>query len=166
MTAAAAPSAPSAEPGREFDFLFGRWRVQHRQLVERNAGAGAWREYEGTAWCRPLLDGFANVEEHHFAGRGGDRGVALRLFEPATGEWSIYWVSGKDGMLQPPVRGRFEGFACVLEGDDVDAGLPIRARYMWSRTDQRVPRWEQAFSWDGGRTWELNWVMDFHREET
>ena len=160
MTAAPAIALPV--PGREFDFLEGTWRVKHRQLVGRNIGSTEWREYEGDCWCKPLLDNHANIEEHHFTGRGGDKGIALRLFEPATGEWMIYWVSGQDGLLCPPVRGRFEGFGCVLEGADTDNGQPIVARYMWSRTDQRVPHWEQAFSYDGGKTWELNWVMDFH----
>jgi NIPSNAP len=27
-----------------------------------------------------------------------------------------------------------------------------------------TPRWEQAFSVDGGKTWETNWIMDFTRE--
>ncbi|HYD04964.1 MAG TPA: DUF1579 domain-containing protein [Reyranella sp.] len=163
MTLAAADDGFDPEGRNAFDFLFGRWTVRHRQLKQRHVGGDDWRTYEGTASCEPRLGGLANVEEHHFIGRGGDRGLALRLFEPATGEWSIWWASDRDGVLQPPVRGRFSGAGCVLEGDDVDEGRPIRARYVWSDTDTEEPRWEQAFSVDGGRTWETNWVMLFRR---
>ena len=162
----AAVDPPSEPEGRNaFDFLHGHWVVGHRQLKARHVGSDAWRTYEGTAYCEPRLGGMANVEEHCFAGRGGDRGMALRLYEPATGEWSVYWASDRDGVLAPPVRGRFDGPGCVLEGDDIDDGRPIRQRYVWSKTDTAEPQWEQAFSLDGGRTWETNWVMTFRRAE-
>ena len=91
--------------------------------------------------------------------------IALRLFDPATGACSVYWVSGRDGLLGVPVVGTFEGPGCVFEGEDTDGGQPIQQRYIWSRTDTHAPRWEQAYSYDGGRTWELNWVMDWTRIE-
>ena len=72
-------------------------------------------------------------------------------------------MSGRDGLLSAPVVGTFDGAGCVLEGDDTDGGRPIRQRYIWSRTHTDTPRWEQAYSYDGGKTWELNWVMDWYR---
>ncbi len=163
MTAAPAPTQAAQSGAHAFDFLFGKWRVEHRQLKQRSVGSDNWNAYEGTCECQPRLDGTANIEEHHFTGRGGDKGIALRLFDPATGAWSVYWVSGRDGLLSAPVVGTFDGAGCVLEGDDTDGGRPIRQRYIWSRTHTDTPRWEQAYSYDGGKTWELNWVMDWYR---
>ena len=152
MTTALASTAQSNPGARAFDFLFGKWRVAHRQLKKRNASADDWSVYEGVCECQPRLDGAANIEEHHFTGRGGDKGIALRLFDPATGAWSVYWVSGRDGLLGVPVVGTFEGPGCVFEDEDTDGGQPIQQRYIWSRTDTHAPRWEQAYSYDGGRT--------------
>ena len=163
MTAAAQTAARIHPTGADaFDFLHGHWRVAHRTLKERHAGCDDWVAFEGTCSCEPRLGGMANIEEHDFAGRG-DRGIALRTFELATGEWTVWWVSGRDGVMQPPVKGRFDGPGCTLYGDDTDAGRPIVARYRWSRTDTENPRWEQAFSLDGGQTWETNWIMDWTR---
>ena len=166
MTAALAAStdAPDLEGMNAFDFLFGcRWAVRHRRLKQRHVGSDEWYEFEGTSSCEPRLGGLANVEEAVM--EIGGMGMALRLFDPATREWSVYWVSSRDGALQPPVRGRFQGPRCDLIGPDTDEGRPILARYVWSRTDTAEPRWEQAFSLDDGRTWETNWVMDFRRVE-
>jgi hypothetical protein len=165
MTDAAATLAPPVHPtgADAFDFLHGRWAVRHRQLKQRHVGSGDWLEFEGTCYCEPRLGGMANIEEHDFVGRGGDKGIALRLYDPLTGDWSVYWASDRDGVMQPPVRGKFEGPGCILYGDDTDGGRPIVARYQWSRTDSPNPRWEQAFSLDVGKTWEINWVMDWTR---
>jgi len=161
MTAPA--PAQAFETGvRAFDFLFGTWTVRHRLLKQRGVGCAEWMEFEGACECQPRLDGAANIEEHHFTGRG-DKGIALRLFDPSTGAWSVYWVSSRDGLLCPPVVGVFDGPGCVFEGEDTDSGRPIHQRYIWSRTDTDTPRWEQDFSYDGGRTWERNWVMEWTR---
>ena len=69
----------------------------------------------------------------------------------------------RPGLLDPPVLGGFDGDVGIFEGDDVFDGRPIRVRFTWSRVTTPAPRWEQAFSADGGETWETNWVMDFTR---
>lgn len=163
MTAATAQASAYPIGADAFDFLHGRWSVKHRQLKQRHVGSDEWVEYEGTCYCEPRLGGIANVEEHDFVGRGGDKGLALRTYDLATGEWSVYWASDRDGVLGVPVVGRFEGPGCVLSGEDTDGGRPILQRYIWSRTDTANPRWEQAYSIDGGQSWELNWVMDWTR---
>lgn len=78
--------------------------------------------------------------------------------------WRIWWASKNgDGLLDEPVVGRFDGGVGTFECDDVWEGTPIRVRYVWSEVDSPSPRWEQSFSTDGGRTWEVNWTASFSR---
>ena len=91
-------------------------------------------------------------------------GAALRLFDPAKGKWIIYWADNLNpGVLQPPVIGSFKGDVGEFYGDDELNGKKIRVRYIWKRGIS--PRWEQAFSADGGKTWETNWIMTFTRNK-
>ena len=88
--------------------------------------------------------------------------MSFRFFDPETRRWSIYWAdSRRRGVLDPPVFGGFSGDVGVFEGDDTFEGRPILVRFTWSGVDTPTPRWEQAFSDDGGTTWETNWIMDF-----
>lgn len=146
---------------RDFDFLFGRWSVRHRRLRRRGWGSAEWDEYLGTAETRPLLDGLCNIEEHLIAGSDAS-GVALRSFNRVVRLWEIYWVSGRDGLLQRPVSGGFDGDLGSFEGEDADEDRPIHVRFAWDRSGVS-PRWTQSFSYDRGATWELNWMMRFER---
>ena len=156
------PAAPSAI--RDFDFIHGRWTVEHRRLKARGVGANDWDCFPSTSYCEPRLGGLANVEEVDCPARGWT-GLALRIFDIGAQEWTVRWVNSTNGVLQPPVRGRFDADGCVLEGPDSDEGRPIIARYIWSDITPATARWTQAFSYDDGATWEINWVMDFTRAE-
>jgi hypothetical protein len=145
----------------DFDFIFGDWDVAHRKLKARHVGSDDWDTFASTSRCEPRLGGVGNVEEVCCPDRGWS-GMALRLFDPEQQLWSIWWADSRDGRLQPPVSGRFVDGRGVFEGDDENQGRPIRARFIWT-VDDRAPRWEQAFSLDGGATWETNWIMDFSR---
>ena len=95
---------------------------------------------------------------------GGFVGMSFRFYDPYAELWSIYWAdSRRPGLLDPPVIGGFSGDSGVFEGDDTFGGRPIRVRFTWSGVTTATPRWEQAFSDDGGETWETNWIMDFTR---
>ncbi|MDZ4112263.1 MAG: DUF1579 domain-containing protein [Brevundimonas sp.] len=146
----------------DFDFIHGRWTVEHRRLKARGLGANEWDSFPSTSYCEPRLGGLANVEEVDCPARGWT-GLAFRLFDIETQEWTVRWVNSTNGVLQPPVRGRFHAGGCVLEGPDTDEGRPIIARYIWSDITPGSARWTQAFSYDDGTTWEINWVMDFTR---
>lgn len=158
MTPTAAPSV------HDFDFIHGHWTVEHRRLTARGVGANDWDCFPSTSYCEPRLCGLANVEEVDCPARGWT-GLAFRLFDIETQEWTVRWVNSTNGVLQPPVRGRFHAGGCVLEGPDTDEGRPIIARYIWSDITPTTARWTQAFSYDDGATWEINWVMDFTRAE-
>ena len=146
---------------RGFDFLHGRWRVDHRRLRERLAGSQEWDAFKAVAVCIPILDGLGNIDE--FRSDAGPIGASLRFFDLATRRWSIWWVSSRDGLLQPPVTGGFEHGVGTFLGPDAHEGKPVLVRYIW-QVDPSTPRWEQAFSTDAGATWEINWVMEFSRD--
>jgi hypothetical protein len=146
----------------DFDFFMGSWKVRNRRLRERLAGCEQWDEFEATSIARPLLDGLGNEDEFRTDHEGGFIGMSFRFFDPDKGRWSIYWADTRRcGELDPPVFGAFSGDTGVFEGDDTFEGRPIRVRFSWSGACTRTPRWEQAFSADGGKTWETNWTMDF-----
>ncbi|MET0229434.1 MAG: hypothetical protein ABW186_00720 [Rhodanobacteraceae bacterium] len=159
---ARATADPSAG-AHGFDFEFGTWRVHHR--VKRADGSG-WTEFDGTCTDRALADGSANVEEHRFDKPGGVTwGVAMRAFDAKSATWAIWWIDGRDphGALDPPVKGRFEHGVGTFVSDGVVDGKPVRTRFVWSDITRDTARWEQAYSYDAGSTWDTNWTMDFRR---
>jgi hypothetical protein len=147
---------------RDFDFFMGSWKVHNRRLRKRLAGSDDWDEFEATVVARPLLDGMGNEDEFRTDYDGGFIGMSFRFFDPEKKLWSIYWADTRRcGELDPPVFGTFSGDTGVFEGDDTLEGSPILVRFIWSGVTTQTPRWEQAFSENGGETWETNWVMDF-----
>jgi len=164
VDSSAAKNAPNLTALRDFDFLVGEWRVHHRTM--RASGTGQWQEFDGWASNRALMDGWANVEDHRFDKTTGvTRAVALRAYDPRTAQWAIWWIDGRDPHrpMDPPVKGRFENGVGTFYSDEVHDGKPIRVRFIWSRITARSAQWEQAFSSDGGTTWETNWIMEFER---
>ena len=148
----------------DFDFWIGEWNVHNRCLRERLAGSDEWVEFEATIAARKILDGHGNQDDFRTDHAGGFVATALRFFDPETRLWWIYWAdSRRPGALEPPVIGSFSGDTGMFEGDDIFGGRPIRVRFIWSGITTPTPRWEQAFSDDGGKTWETNWVMEFTR---
>jgi hypothetical protein len=149
---------------RDFDFWMGSWSCRNRRLRERLAGSDEWDEFDSTVVARPILDGLGNEDEFRTDYAGGFVGMSFRFFDPERKRWSIYWAdTRRSGLLDPPVLGGFAGDVGTFEGDDTFDGRPIRVRFIWSGVTTPTPRWEQAFSEDGGATWETNWIMDFTR---
>ena len=156
-------AAPSI---RDFDFWMGHWNVHNRRLRKRLAGSREWDEFESTVVARPILDGMGNEDEFRTDFGGGFVGMSFRFFDPETKQWWIYWAdTRRSGKLDAPVIGSFEGDVGVFEGEDTFDGRPILVRFVWSGVTTPTPRWEQAFSEDGGETWETNWIMESARVE-
>jgi quinol monooxygenase YgiN len=146
----------------DFDFLIGDWSVHHRKLKQRLAQTQEWQEVEGTSSARKILAGLGNMDENVIEAPSGTyRAVTIRTYDPAKQLWSIWWIDSRypQQHLDPPVVGRFEKGVGTFYADDEFNGKPIRVRYLWTHTPN--PHWEQAFSSDGGKTWETNWTMDF-----
>jgi hypothetical protein len=147
----------------DFDFIAGSWLITAWRLKRRGAGCRDWDIHTAHLRAWPLLGGLANVEEMVFPTQGWS-GMALRHFDLARRQWSIYWIDSRDGRLQPPLHGGFDGDVGLFYGEDVDAGRPVLAEFRWTRIDRHRARWEQAFSYDRGETWETNWVNLLQRE--
>jgi hypothetical protein len=160
MAAHVGESAQSS--ARDFDFWMGDWKVRNRRLKARLAGSDEWEEFEATSVARPILGGLGNEDVFLTDHDGGFIGMSFRFFDAEKRRWSIYWAdSRRSGELDPPVFGTFSGDRGIFHGKDVFEGRPILVRFIWSGITTPTPRWEQAFSDDGGATWETNWIMEF-----
>ena len=149
----------------DFDFLFGSWKVHNRYLKGRLKQSTEWVEFEAQSAVEPLLHGFGHLDRFS-AIRDGEpfEGITLRLFDPASGEWSIHWADTKFARtLLPPMVGRFIGGVGEFYGDDILEGKKVKCRFLWTRPTPDSAQWEQALSGDDGKTWETNWVMRFTR---
>jgi hypothetical protein len=144
----------------DFDWQNGLWRTELRLLVNPLTDSARWVTFEGTAVVRPMWDGAANLVELEVAGPTGRlEGLSLRLHEPRTGQWSMHYANRRTGVLTPPVVGGFnDGRGLFLDQASLADGRPVHVRFEIQRSAPDVWRFEQAFSADGGRTWEVNWV--------
>lgn len=154
---------PEHDGRHDFDFFHGHWHLHNRRLKTWLIGADDWIEFEGQLQCRPILGGLGNVDELTADFGEGIHGLSLRLFNPADRKWSDYWVSKRNGMLNPPVVGGFVNRVGTFYGDDEYEGRPVRVRAIWRQDNTDAVHWQQAFSADRGQTWETNWTMRMRR---
>ncbi|MES2058662.1 MAG: DUF1579 domain-containing protein [Pseudomonadota bacterium] len=172
ILAGAATAAPSVaatlaggDPGHDFDFLIGSWRVKHRRLKERLTGSNDWQEFDGRCVMQPVLGGVGNIDDNWLDIPGGAyRAVTLRSYDPKTRLWAIWWLDGRNPhTLDVPVKGSFENGLGTFFADDTLRGQPVKLRFLWSAITATSAEWRQALSADGGKTWETNWIMHFAR---
>ena len=149
----------------DFDFLHGEWSVRNRRLAARLRASTEWEEFGSTCRVRPILGGLGNMDELTIdAPSGRVEAVTVRLFSPASREWSIYWAASTgSGRFDVPMVGRFEGPRGEFYSQEVFEGRHIFSRFLWTAESSESCRWEQAYSADGGRSWETNWIMEFTR---
>jgi hypothetical protein len=162
---ARAPAGFTAPTGtvHDFDYFAGAWTTRQRRLKQRGVGSSDWDEFPGTLCMNPHLGGLATVDELYFPTKGWS-GLTVRAFDLEKRQWSIFWISGKNGTVGTPVVGGFQGNRGEFYGPDKDDGRPVTVRYRWTKVDQDHARWEQAFSYDG-HAWEINWTADFTRAD-
>ena len=164
LPALAADPAPPLEGVHGFDPHLGSWHTHVRRLLRPLSGNATWAEYDGTTVTRPLLDGRANIAELKIAGPAGKiEGVSLRLYEPDTGRWTMNFANIANGQLTSPIWGKVRDGTATFEGEDTLGDKPIRVRFVVTRQGRDAFRFEQSFSADAGRTWELNWIADDRR---
>ncbi|MEO6081689.1 MAG: hypothetical protein ABIQ18_01095 [Umezawaea sp.] len=159
--ASADPASSTAVDGqRDFDWEIGTWRTAVRVLAEPlSESADQWLQFDGTSVVRPLSERRSNVVELAISGPSGRiDGLNLRLYEPQAKRWSLTFVNIRDGLLTPAVYGGFHDGVGEFYGDDQLGGRPIRVRFLILRQGPDTARFEQAFSADGGTTWETNWI--------
>jgi hypothetical protein len=147
-----------------FAFQTGEWRVLHRKLKQRLVGNNDWFQFDGTCRAWEILGGKGNVDDNWLDDPNGAYAAAtVRRMDLKTGVWSIWWVDPRFPGIDQPVHGIFQNGVGIFQGEDVLNGKPIHVRFIWSKITGDHAQWEQAFSPDGGATWETNWVMEFER---
>lgn len=165
----AVQEAPVLRDGQhDFDFLLGTWKLHLKRLVNPLTGSTQWVEFEGTGTYRPVWNGLAQLNELEVDGPSGHiQGLTLRLYNPQSHQWSLNWANSKDGTLGRPMIGSFD----VKNGrgeffsQEPFKGRAILIRYVWSGITPTSAHFEQSFSDDGGKTWEVNWITDQVRVE-
>ncbi len=153
----------------DFDFEIGTWKIHLKRLDGRLVGSKTWVEFDGTSVTRKVWDGRANLEEFETDSPAGGHieGMTLRLYDPQTHQWSLYWATSKSGAMGAPTIGEFkngrgEFFDTEPSGPN---GRSILVRFIWSEITPNSAHFEQSFSDDGGKTWEVNWITDQTRVE-
>lgn len=160
------PSASSSPA--DFDFLVGQWKMYHRRLNKRLENCRDWTEFESRDDDHKILNGIGNVDSYYtneLPGLEGKsfEGFTLRLFNPKTKLWSLYWVASTTGVLDTPVVGSFENNVGHFFGKDTHNGKKIIFMFRWDVRNKEKPVWGQAFTTDHGKTWEWNWFNVLER---
>jgi hypothetical protein len=156
-----APTAAQRDGQHDFDWEMGAWETRVRVLRNPLSGAAPdWAEFRGTSVVRPILDGRANSVELSVKGdKGQIEGVALRLYNPQTRQWNINYASIRGGTLTAPIFGGFDGSGRgEFYGQEMIDGRAIQVRFVITSVSPSEARFEQAYSADGGRNWETNWI--------
>ncbi|HKD10740.1 MAG TPA: hypothetical protein VKE50_01645 [Thermoanaerobaculia bacterium] len=161
ITPGPAPTTPPERDGsHDFDPLLGKWKYHLRRLVNPLTGSKTWIDLEGTGVCRPIFDG-AQIDQIVVDGDGTHiEGLTLRTYNPQSHQWSLYWANRKVGKLDVPQIGQFKEGHGEFYAQDILNGKAILIRFDWTGLATKSPHFEQAFSADGGKTWEVNWITD------
>ena len=148
----------------DFDFLAGHeWRVHNRVLAQRFASSDEWNEFEATLLdFRHILAGYGNVDRF-LANRDGEayEASSIRIFDPTSEEWQIYWTDTLSYRVTPQVVSCFDGDRGEFFGEEPWNGKSAKLRFRWSDVGSSKPRWEQAYQDPGSGEWETNWHMVF-----
>ena len=157
-----AATASSERDGQhDFDFELGSWEIHLQKRLRPLTGSNDWVRFDGTSVTRRVWDGRAQLEEFETDGAAGKiEGLTLRTYNPQTHQWSLYWANSKSGTMDPPQVGKFKDGHGEFYAMDKQDGKPILVRFVWSDVTTKKPHFEQSFSDDGGKTWEVNWITD------
>ncbi|HEY1772596.1 MAG TPA: hypothetical protein VGH91_05330 [Gammaproteobacteria bacterium] len=158
-----APAVPAAAPdgAHDFDWEIGTWHTHVRRLLHPLTGSNTWGEYDGTSVIRKVWDGKANLVELEVEGPVGHLELASwRLYDPDSHQWSLNVASSRGGGLGVPTVGGFKGSRGEFYDHETWGGKPIVVRFVITQTSADAAHFEQAFSADDGKTWELNWIAD------
>jgi hypothetical protein len=172
-SAAANPASAHSsirDGSHDFDFIYGKWRMPNHRLTKRLAGSNDWVDFVSCDEGMPLDGGIGDMDILRTNYWKDFVGITIRTYDPASGLWRLYWFDNRfsHGVIDPPVVGKFDGNVGIFEGADTFNGKPVIVRFTWTvnpKGSDVVAKWEQAFSSDGGKTWEKNWENEFIRDE-
>jgi hypothetical protein len=164
--ATASATAAPRDGSHDFDFTFGTWTEHSRRLVHPLTGSTAWVEWDGRTVVRKIWGGRANLAE--FKGMtptGPLELIALRVYNPTTRQWSVNFATSKVGKLGDVAGvGEFrDGRIDFYDQEPID-GRAILVRFSVYSTGLTSHVSEQAYSADGGKTWEVNWINRYTLE--
>ena len=143
----------------DFDWEIGTWKTQLKRLARPLTGSTTWVEYEGTTVVRKVWNGRANLVELKASGPAGSfEGLSLRLYNPQARQWSLNFANISDGTLVQPSIGEFKDGRGEFYNQDTYNGRAILVRFVITKVSDDKYQFEQAFSDDGGKTWEVNWI--------
>lgn len=159
---AASTSAPQhAVQGGEhdFDWEIGSWTTHLKRRLHPLTGSEEWVDYEGTTVVRKVWNGRANLLELKVEGPAGRiEGLSLRLYNPQSSQWSLNFASSNGGSVAVPTIGGFKNGRGEFYNQETLGERSIFVRFVISDVTPNSARFEQAFSADGGKTWEVNWI--------
>jgi hypothetical protein len=156
---ALAQQAAPRDGQHDFDFEIGTWNTRLSRLQNPLTGSTTWLEYTGTSVVRKVWDGRANLVELVVEGPAGRiEGLNLRLYNPQSRQWSLNFASARGGTLTQPSIGEFRDGRGEFHSHEEFNGRMILVRFVVQVIDPDTARFEQSFSDDGGRSWEVNWI--------
>ena len=146
----------------DFDPLIGSWKFHLKKLIHPLTGSTDWVEFEGTGVCYKIWDGRAQYDtvELDSPDVGHIEGLTVRLYNPQSHQWRLYWANSKIGVMDPPQIGEFKNGRGEFFAQDTINGKVVLIRFAWTNLTTNTPHFEQSFSADGGKTWEVNWITD------
>lgn len=148
----------------DFDWQFGHWAIHMQRMLHPLSGAGTWTPYDGRVDAMKLWNGRANLAQIAATGPSGSlQFLALRLYQPQSHQWALYFAHADSDVVSPPMYGDFErGRGEFYDVERLD-GRSILARFVFDDISADSTRDEQAFSRDGGKTWQVNWINTLRR---
>jgi len=154
------PAITERDGQHDFDPLIGAWKYHLKRRLHPLTGSTTWVEFEGTGVCRKIYDG-ASIDQIEVDGPTGHiEGLTLRVYNPQSHQWRLYWANSKVGILDPPQVGQFKDGHGEFFAQDTVNGKTILLKFDWTNLNTNMPHFEQSFSDDGGKTWEVNWITD------
>lgn len=145
----------------DFDFDIGNWKTHLKRLLHPLTGSTTWVEYDGTTVVTKVWNGRASLAELEADGPAGHvEALSLRLYDAQARQWSLNSANGKVGTMSVPTVGEFKNGRGEFYDTEPINGRSILLRNIWSGITADSCRFEQAYSEDGGKTWEVNWAAE------
>jgi hypothetical protein len=158
----AVSQAEEQDEQRDFDPLLGKWKYHLKRRVHPLTGSNTWVEFDGTAECFRVWDGHAELDtiEQDTPTDGYVEGLTLRTCNSQSHQWTLYWANSRNDITDAPQIGEFRNRRGEFYARRMFNGKNILIRFVWTNMTTDMSHFEQSFSDDGGKTWEVNWITD------
>jgi len=163
QTPVPAASANARDGSHDFDFVIGKWKAHLKKLDKPLSGSTTWKEFDGTISAIKVWDGKANFDQFEVDNTSLDlhiRGLTMRIYNPDSHQWSLYWATAAGAPIGVPTVGEWKDGKGEFYDQEEWHGRVILVRFEWSAVTATSAHFEQSFSTDGGKTWEVNWISD------